>query len=141
MDAHRADDLTPQRVLPGHGTDQVVRRQRDTFTDEQVAVTIDELEHELRRDDAARAGKVDRRHRALTRNDVAMFSLLVAAIVLLAIALATTSALAWLGGVTTYLASFAVHDRQQGHRLLRRRLTSRRVPARGPATRRAPRAR
>jgi hypothetical protein len=91
-----------------------LRQQRDTwFTDEQVALQIDELEHNLRRDDPAQARQFDPRHRALTRNDVAVFALLAAAIVLLAIALATTSAVAWLGGVATYLASFAVHDRHR----------------------------
>lgn len=114
MDAHRADDLTPQRLLPGPRTDQASRPPRDTFTDEQVALTIDELEQDLRRDDPARAGQPNRPQRALTRNDVAVLSLLVAAMVLLAVALATTSAAAWLGGVATYLASFAVHDRQRG---------------------------
>ena len=40
-----------------------------------------------------------------------MFSLLAAAVLLLAIALATTSPVAGLGGIVAYVAAFGVYDR------------------------------
>ena len=111
MDAHRPDNLTTQRQLPGQRTDQALRQQRDTIRDAQVTRQIDELEENLRRDDPALAGQFNRWQRAHTRNDVAVFSLLVVAVALLAIALATTSSVAWLGGFAAYVASFGVNQR------------------------------
>ena len=115
MDAHRSGQLTPQRQRPGQRTDQALRQQRETITDDQIARQIDELEQNLRRDDPTLTAQFSGRQRAHTRNEVAVFLLLVVAVVLLATALATTSAVAFLGGVAAYLASFAVY-----HRHLRR---------------------
>ena len=131
MDAHRPDELTPQRHRPSHRTDQTpapVRQRSETINNDELARQIDELEQNLRRDDPALAQQFNKLQRAHTRNDVAVFSLLAAAAVLLAVALATTSRVAGLGGVAAYLASFLVDNRHQ--RRLRRPST--------PHRRRAP---
>ena len=116
MDAHRADELTPQRHRPSHRTDHApapVHRRSDAITNDQLARQIDDLEENLRRDDPALAQQFNKLQRAHTRNDVTVFSLLAAAAVLLAIALANTSRVAGLSGVAAYLASFLVDNRHQ----------------------------
>lgn len=113
MDAHRPDDLTPQRQRPSHRTNHAsapVHQRRDTISNDQLARQIDELEQNLRRDDPALAEKFNKLQRAHTRIDVAVFSLLAAAAVLLAIALATTSPVAGFGGIAAYVAAFGVYD-------------------------------
>ena len=114
MDAHRPDELTPQRQRPGHRTDDApapVRQRSETITDNQLAMQIDELERNLRRDDPALAQQFSKLQRAHRRIEVAVFSLLAAAVLLLAIALATTSPVAGLGGIVAYVAAFGVYDR------------------------------
>ena len=114
MDAHRPDELTPQRQRPGHRTDHApapVRQRSETITDDQLARQIDELEQNLRRDDPALAQQFSKLQRAHRRIEVTVFSLLAAAVVLLAIALATTSPVAGLGGIVAYVAAFGVYDR------------------------------
>ena len=114
MDAHRPDELTPQRQRPGHRTDHApapVRQRSETISNDQLARQIDELEQNLRRDDPALAQQFSKLQRAHRRIEVAVFSLLAAAVVLLAIALATTSPVAGLGGIVAYVAAFGVYDR------------------------------
>lgn len=114
MDAHRPDELTPQRHRPSHRTDRAlapVRQRRDTITDDRLALQIDELEQDLRRDDPALVQRFHKLQRARTHTDVAVFSLLAAAAVLLAIALATTSPVAGSAGVAAYVASFGIYHR------------------------------
>lgn len=114
MDAHRPDELTPRRRRPAAQADQIpapVPQRRGTITDDQLARQIDELEQNLRRQDPALAQRFDKLQRASRRNDVAVFSLLAAAAVLLAAALATTSPVAGLGGIMAYVAAFGVYNR------------------------------
>jgi hypothetical protein len=108
VDAHRPDQLTLNRPRPDHRPGQL--------SSSELARQLDELEQTLRREDPALVKQF--RDRARTRNDVAVFSLLAAGAVLLAIALAARSPLAWLGGVAAYLASFGVDRRH--HRTFRR---------------------
>ena len=113
MDAHRPDELTPQRQSPDHRTDQTpapVRQRSETITDDQLARQIDELEQNLRRDDPALAQQFNMLDRAHRRIEVTVFSLLAAAVVLLAIALATTSPVAGLCGIVAYVAAFGVYN-------------------------------
>jgi hypothetical protein len=79
----------------------------------QLARQIDELERALQQEDPSLATRFEKLRRTNTRNDVAVFSLLTISAVLLAIALATQSAIAGLGGVAAYLASFLVDSRHQ----------------------------
>jgi hypothetical protein len=56
MDAHRPDELTPQRQRPGHRTDHApdpVRQRCETINSDELARQIDELEQHVRRDDPA----------------------------------------------------------------------------------------
>jgi hypothetical protein len=113
VDAHRPDELTPQRQHPGHRTDQEsapLRQRRDPITNDQLARQIDELEQNLRRDDPSLAQQFNKLQRARTRIDIAVFSLLAAAAVLLAVALATTSPVAGFGGIVAYVAAFGVYN-------------------------------
>jgi hypothetical protein len=80
---------------------------------DQLAQQFDELEQALEQEDPSLARRFDKLQRTNTRNDVAVFSLLGISAVLLAIALATLSAVAGLGGVAAYLASFLVDTRHQ----------------------------
>jgi hypothetical protein len=87
-----------------------LRQRRDTITDDQLARQIDELEENLRRDDPSLAQQFTTLRRARTRVDITVFSLLAAAAVLLAIALATTSPIAGFGGIVAYVAAFGVYN-------------------------------
>jgi hypothetical protein len=98
VDAHRPDELTPQR------------QRRDTITNDQLARQIDELEQELRRDDPSPAQQFNKLRRARTRVDITVFSLLAVAAVLLAISLATTSPIAGFAGIVAYVAAFGVYN-------------------------------
>jgi hypothetical protein len=80
---------------------------------DQLAQQIDELERALQQEDPSLARRFEKLQRTNTRNDAAVFSLLAISAVLLAIALATPSAVAGLGGVAAYLASFLVDTRHQ----------------------------
>ena len=114
MDAHRPDELTPRRRRPAVQTDQIpapVPQRRGTITDDQLARQLDELEQNLRRHDPALVQRFNKLQRASRRNDVTVFALLAAAAVLLAIALATTSPVAGLGGIVAYVAAFGVYNR------------------------------
>jgi hypothetical protein len=88
-----------------------VHQRSDTTSNDQLARQIDELEQNLRRDDPALAQQFNKLQRAHTRNEVTVFSLLAAAAVLLAIALAATSPVAGFGGIVAYVAAFGVYDR------------------------------
>ena len=113
MDAHRPDELTPQRQRPGHRTDHApapVRQRYETISNDELARQIDELEQHLRRDDPALAQQFSKLQRAHRRIEVAVFSLLAAAVLLLAIALATTSPVAGLCGIVAYVAAFGVYN-------------------------------
>jgi hypothetical protein len=113
VDAHRPDELTPQRQRPSHRTDHEpapLRQRRDPITDDELARQIDELEQNLRREDPSLAQQFNKLQRAHTRMDIAVYLLLAAAAVLLAIALATTSAVAGIGGIVAYVAAFGVYD-------------------------------
>jgi hypothetical protein len=83
------------------------------MTSDQLAPQIDEMERVLQQDDPSLAKRFEKLQRTNTRNDIAVFSLLIISAVLLAIALATLSAVAGLGGVAAYLASFLVDSRHQ----------------------------
>jgi hypothetical protein len=83
------------------------------MNNDQLARQIDELERALAHEDPSLAHRFKKLQHANTRNDVAVFSLLAISAVLLAIALTTLSAVAGLGGVTAYLASFLVDTRYQ----------------------------
>jgi hypothetical protein len=80
---------------------------------DQLARQIDEIERALEQEDPSLAKRFERLQRTNTRNDIAVFSLLTISAVLLATALATLSAVAGLGGVAAYLASFLVDTRHQ----------------------------
>jgi hypothetical protein len=80
---------------------------------DQLARQIDELERALEQEDPSLAKRFEKLQRTNTRNDIAVFSLLTISAVFLAIALATLSAVAGLGGVAAYLASFLVDTRHQ----------------------------
>jgi hypothetical protein len=87
-----------------------VRQRSDTITNDELAGQIDELEQNLRREDPSLALQFDKLQRARTRLDITVFSLLAAAALLLAIALATTSPIAGLGGIVAYVAAFGVYN-------------------------------
>jgi hypothetical protein len=87
-----------------------VRQRSGTINNDELARQIDELEQNLRRDDPTLAQQFSKLQRAHRRNEVTVFSLLAAAAVLLAIALATTSPIAGLGGIVAYVAAFGVYD-------------------------------
>jgi hypothetical protein len=113
VDAHRPDELTPQPHRPSHRTAQPpapVRQRTETINSDKLARQLEELEQDLRRDDPALVEQFNRLQRARTRTDVAVFSLLAVAAVLLAIALAITSAVAGLGGIVAYAAAFGVYN-------------------------------
>ena len=88
-----------------------MHQRRGTLTDEQVTRQIDELEQALQRGDPSPAEQFDERRRARARMDITVFSLLGAAVVLLALALATTSPIAGIGGVLAYVTAFGVGQR------------------------------
>ena len=113
---HRPDELIPQpirHVRPAGLASTPVRERNGTITDDRLGRKVDELEERLRRDDPALAYQFNRLDRAHTRIDVTVFSLLVAAAVLLAIALATTSPVAGFGGIMAYVAAFGVDDHRR----------------------------
>jgi hypothetical protein len=93
---------------------------------DQLGRQIDELERALQQQDPSLVKRFEKLQRTNTRNDIAVFSLLTISAVLLAIAFATLSAVAGLGGVAAYLASFLVDTRHQ------RKLTG---PSQGEGTR------
>lgn len=85
---------------------------------------IDALEQRLRRDDPLLVDRFHDLERRDRRTTLAVFALLAASVVLLALALATVSPVAGGAGVATYLASFAVDRRHR--KMLREPLTGER---------------
>lgn len=78
------------------------------MNDDQVHRAIDEMERSLRVDDPALLGRLRALQRRQALDVVAVFSLLVAASVLLGVGLLRSSAIVWCAGLGAYLASFAV---------------------------------
>jgi hypothetical protein len=78
-----------------------------------LARQINQIERAMRQEDPSLAKRFEKLQRTNRRNDIAVFSLLTISAVLLATAFATLSAVAGLGGVAAYLASFLVDNRHQ----------------------------
>lgn len=116
MDADRPDELTtPTTTTAGAGARQRTDR---AWSSAQVRDELEQLERTLEREDPLLAGRFRRLGRQQRRTDLAVFALLGLSVLLLAAALATNSAVAWLTGATAFLASFVVDTRH--HRTLER---------------------
>ena len=81
--------------------------------DDQLDDRIDEIEQELLRDDPAFGRQFAQLRPANGRHEAAVLTLLVSSAVFLMIGLAATSVAAWLIGVVSFVASFAVDARHE----------------------------
>ncbi|MFP5488408.1 MAG: DUF3040 domain-containing protein [Acidimicrobiia bacterium] len=98
---------------------------------EELDHRIEEIEHELLRDDPTLKERFVTLDPVVRRHDATVSTLLVASTVFLMIGLATTSLVAWLVGAVSFVAAFSVDTRHE-RRLRALRRSSERAHRRRP---------